>query len=122
MVVIASPMSNGLTAISPASATCWTAKGSTSSARVVGPQQLGRGADVARPEPGARPVGDAGVEGDADDGDVGMGHLVGAGQACEGGRARIARHAGGIDRSDRLLRRHGRQISAKSLRADIANL
>ena len=55
------------------------------------------------PEPGARPVGDAGVERDADDGDVGVGHLVGAGQAGEGGRARVARHAGGVDRADRVL-------------------
>lgn len=39
-----------------------------------------------RAESGAGPVGHAGVERDADDGDVGARHLIGTGQACEVGR------------------------------------
>ena len=39
--------------------------------RVVGPQQPRRLADVGGAEPGARPVGDTGVERHSDDGDVG---------------------------------------------------
>ena len=57
---------------------------------------------MARPEPRPGPVRDAGVERDADDRDIGVGDLVGAGKAGEGGRTRVARHAGGIDGSDRV--------------------
>ena len=60
--------------------------------RVIGPQQLGRGPDMARTEPGAGPVGDARVERDADHGDVGVWHLVDAGQTGEGGGSGVARH------------------------------
>ncbi len=72
-------------------------------ARVVRPQQLGCGADVLRAEAGPWPVRDSGVERDADQGDVGVGHLVRTGQARERGRPRIARHLGGIDGTNRLL-------------------
>ena len=103
MVVMASAMSNGFTAMSPASATCCTRERLDVEARVIGPQQLGCRADVRRAEAGAGPVGDTGVERDADDGDIGVRHLVGAGQAGEGGRTGEPRHLGGIDRSDRLV-------------------
>ena len=80
--------------------------------RVIGPQQLGRGPDMARTEPGAGSVGDARVERDADHGDVGVWHLVDAGQTGEGGGSRVARHPGGIYRSYRLVwRRHDQQAS-----------
>ena len=58
---------------------------------------------MARAEPGAGPVGNAGVEGDADHGDVGVRHLVDAGQSGEGCGSGIAGHLGGVYRSDRFV-------------------
>jgi len=58
---------------------------------------------MTRPEARTLSVLHTRVKRNADHRDIGMGDLVGAGQAGEGGGARIARHAGGVDRSDRVL-------------------
>ena len=59
---------------------------------VVGAEQHRLGADVARAEAGARPVGGADVHGDAHHGDVQVSRLGGAGKAHEGGNAAEAGH------------------------------
>ena len=51
-------------------------------------------------EPGARPVGDAGVERHSDDGDVCLRHLVEAGEPGEGRGAGEARNLGRVNGSD----------------------
>ena len=53
--------------------------------RVVRPQQPRRLPDVGRPESCAGPIGDTGVERDADDGDVAVGHVL----AARGSRANV---------------------------------
>ena len=68
----ASSMSNGLAAMSPASATWATSNGRRVVRRVVRAQQPRRLADGVGAEAGAGPVGHAAVERHADHGDVGV--------------------------------------------------
>ena len=90
--------------------------------RMVGPQQLGCGADVTGPEPRARPIGDAGVERDADDRDIGV--------VTSSVRGRRAKVAGPAYRGTRVASTGPigfcaascRQASRMPVHADIANL
>jgi len=59
------------------------------------------GADLARPEPGARPIRRAAVERDADDGDVEAARIFDMRQPHEG---RWLREAGRFERGARLVR------------------
>jgi len=60
---------------------------------------------VGRAEPRAGSVGDAAVERDPDDGDVGVRHLVETREPSERRRPGEAGHHGGVDRTDRSVRR-----------------
>ena len=68
--------------------------------RVVRPEQAGRFADVGRPEAGAGPVADPAVEGHAQDGHIGLAHLVDARQPGEGGLPGVSGYRGGVHRPD----------------------
>ena len=72
---MASVMLNGFTAMSPQSATWWTANGEISRVELYGRSNFDA-ARTCRTEAGTRSVADATVEGNPHDADVGCGHLV----------------------------------------------
>jgi hypothetical protein len=82
----ASFRSNGFTATSPASATCSTPNGGHVLSRVIWPEQLRGGPDVAGSEAGPGPVADSGVERDAEHRNIGSGDLVDPREPGERGR------------------------------------
>ena len=98
---IAARMSNGLTAMSPASTTCWAANGDDAQRRVVGAQQPRALPDVRRAEPRAGSVADAAVERDADDRDVETVDVLRARQPGERRQPRVPGNLRRVDRSDR---------------------
>jgi hypothetical protein len=73
--------------------------------------------DGVRAEAGSRPVGDAAVEGDAEDGDVAGVDVLAAREPREGGRPREARD---LERVDRPHRRRT-VLLARAVRSPIAS-